>query len=133
MNKININEIEARAKAATEGPWINIKGQIRGNSGRSLARLGPVVWMGVRGFQPEQAMIDSEFIAHARTDIPDLIEYARELEKENDRLREMLDVFAEGGRVARQRRDEKKPVPQVQIYPIKDCIRALRLLEALNE
>ena len=60
MNRLN--EIEARANAATEGPWDLIGG------GEYVTPVGIMVAPddgGVNG-------ADAEFIAHARTDVPDM-------------------------------------------------------------
>ena len=61
MNRLN--EIEARANAATEGPWDLIGG------GEYVTPVGIMVAPddgGVNG-------ADAEFIAHARTDVPALV------------------------------------------------------------
>jgi len=58
-----INEIETRADAATEGPWIRRENLVDGYEG-FVAEI----------FQPER---DADFIAHSREDIPWLIKLAR--------------------------------------------------------
>ena len=65
MNRLN--EIEARANAATEGPWEGIR-YPDGLLGRVIAsdELGVCI---AEDF-PDDA--DAEFIAHARTDVPDM-------------------------------------------------------------
>ena len=60
MNRLN--EIEARANAATEGPWNVFMGRID-HPGRSLVAVAYDV-------AREE---DAEFIAHARTDVPALV------------------------------------------------------------
>ena len=65
MNRLD--EIEARANAATEGPWDLIGG------GEYVTPVGIMVAPddgGVNG-------ADAEFIAHARTDVPALVAVAR--------------------------------------------------------
>ena len=57
MNRLN--EIEARANAATEGPW-----EAHGSLITSLTGPG--------GEVAEASGQDTEFIAHARTDVPDM-------------------------------------------------------------
>ena len=63
MNRLN--EIEARANAATEGPWEGIRypdgllGRVIGGNGFGVAEDFP-------------ADADAEFIAHARADVPDM-------------------------------------------------------------
>ena len=63
MNRLN--EIEARANAATEGPWMGIR-YPDGFLGRVIGGNG----FGVAEDFPDDA--DAEFIAHARTDVPDM-------------------------------------------------------------
>ena len=65
MNRLN--EIEARANAATEGPWEGIR-YPDGLLGRVIAsdELGVCI---AEDF-PDDA--DAEFIAHARADVPDM-------------------------------------------------------------
>lgn len=63
MNRLN--EIEARANAATEGPWMGIR-YPDGFLGRVIGGNG----FGVAEDFPEDA--DAEFIAHARADVPDM-------------------------------------------------------------
>ena len=70
MNRLN--EIEARANAATEGPWEGIR--------YPDWFLGRVIVSGelsvcVAEDFPDDA--DAEFIAHARTDVPALVSVAR--------------------------------------------------------
>ena len=70
MNRLN--EIEARANAATEGPWMGIR--------YPDWFLGRVIVSGELGVCiaedfPDDA--DAEFIAHARTDVPALVSVAR--------------------------------------------------------
>ena len=64
MNRLN--EIEARANAATEGPWMGIRCP-DGFLGRVIGGNG----FGVAEDFPDDA--DAEFIAHARTDVPALV------------------------------------------------------------
>ena len=63
MNRLN--EIEARANAATEGPWMGIR-YPDGFLGRVIGGNG----FGVAEDFPDDA--DAEFIAHSRTDVPDM-------------------------------------------------------------
>ena len=64
MNRLN--EIEARANAATEGPWMGIR-YPDGFLGRVIGGNG----FGVAEDFPDDA--DAEFISHARTDVPALV------------------------------------------------------------
>ncbi|QAT48568.1 hypothetical protein EQM14_01545 [Caproiciproducens sp. NJN-50] len=70
---LNIEEIKAREQAATPGPWISIfdmKGftvfDMIGEKGKMIARLF--------NSNKKYKRPDADFIAHARTDIPALIE-----------------------------------------------------------
>ena len=77
MNRLN--EIEARANAATEGPWAGVRCP-DGFLGRVIGGNG----FGVAEDFPDDA--DAEFIAHARTDVPDMAAALRavlELHKED--------------------------------------------------
>ena len=58
-----LDEIEARANAATEGPWNVFVGRID-HPGRSLVAVAYDVVCDE----------DADFIAHARTDVPALVE-----------------------------------------------------------
>ena len=78
MNRLN--EIEARANAATEGPWMGIRCP-DGFLGRVIGGNG----FGVAEDFPDDA--DAEFIAHARTDVPDMAAA----------LRAVLEVHQDGG------------------------------------
>ena len=80
MNRLN--EIEARANAATEGPWEGIR-YPDGLLGRVIAsdELGVCI---AEDF-PDDA--DAEFIAHARADVPDMAAA----------LRAVLEVHQDGG------------------------------------
>jgi hypothetical protein len=87
MTKLNLDEIMARCEAATPGPWVRVdptdKGQeyIIGTVDEDEEYGGwssPIITCdsGVYGPRPP----DAEFICHARTDIPALVERVRELE-----------------------------------------------------
>jgi hypothetical protein len=72
---INLDEIEARANAATPGPWgySDFSGSIHSSVGTLIAQ----------GAWPDSG----PFIACARTDVPALIARVRELEAECERLK----------------------------------------------
>ena len=74
MNRLN--EIEARANAATEGPWNVFMGRID-HPGRSLVAVAYDVGCDE----------DAEFIAHARTDVPWLLE---QVDRRDKALEKML-------------------------------------------
>lgn len=85
-----LQEIEARADAATEGPWYK-----EDVSERDVRRTGWGVcirgtWnMVLESVDPNNEH-DADFIAHARTDIPVLIAEIRRLQRENFDLREQV-------------------------------------------
>jgi hypothetical protein len=67
----DIEAIEAREQAATPGPW---------ESSDPRGRAHGYVFGLWSGYDGEVTIGDAVFIAHARTDVPALIAYARELE-----------------------------------------------------
>lgn len=87
----DIDTIQARTNAATPGPW-NTDARhpkyIFGAEGPVVARTG---------INPA-ADADAAFIAHARTDVPALIAYARHLETRTASLEAEHDGWAEAGR-----------------------------------
>lgn len=81
---IDIDAIEARANAATPGPWhCDSDGNIT-----QTAHVTRDVW-----FIPMNVE-DSQFAAAARTDVPALIARVRELEAENSLLQHALKASA---------------------------------------
>ena len=69
MNRLN--EIEARANAATEGPWEDEPPPGPGEDPMRPICVYPKEDGGTLAYvQPLEA--DAEFIAHARTDVPDM-------------------------------------------------------------
>jgi hypothetical protein len=76
-----LDAIEARAKGATEGPWLAML--------RSVIADGPYAeWSTVADSEQQK---DVEFIAHARQDIPALIAALRAV------LAVLADAYAEDG------------------------------------
>ena len=73
-----LDEIQARANAATDGPW-----KIETHYGMSQSRRRQIVvpgWMtpiAVLGQENPYGDPDAEFIAHARTDVPRLVSALR--------------------------------------------------------
>ena len=85
MNRLN--EIEARTNAATEGPW-EAKSETPTMAGAvwNLRITGkPGIRMNVTEWQ--HGMENAEFIAHARTDVPDMAAA----------LRAVLEIHQDGG------------------------------------
>lgn len=90
LTPAELAEIEARAEAATEGPWETRGLDVYQPAGRHIAYTGP---------QREQDYPEScrrvddanaAFIAAARTDVPRLAREVARLRAENDAMREML-------------------------------------------
>ena len=73
---MDLDAIEARANAATEGPWEYSGLTLWGRDNLGL----------IKATTPE----DRTFTAAARTDVPALVARVRELEGENDLLRRQL-------------------------------------------
>lgn len=85
MTPERLAEIEARAEAATEGPWKCWNGWPA--KPMACERIGPDGGGGLHGVPDIHGCVeDLEFAAHARQDIPDLLAYLRELEEETKRL-----------------------------------------------
>jgi hypothetical protein len=93
MPKLTQEQLEAvrqRAENATPGPWETCE----------ISKLSHAKWFGVLGGGSDDSLIDigvdtlneadATFIAHARTDIPALLEHIAELEAELARLKDAL-------------------------------------------
>ena len=80
MNRLN--EIEARANAATEGPWVCV---LNGDESEVTYANAPITWDDHGGEVFTEG--DAEFISHARTDVPDMAAA----------LRAVLEVHQDGG------------------------------------
>lgn len=82
MDESRLAEIEARVNEATPGPWM----RGLGNECREVTvRLGPKI---AEVYGPRDGM----FIAHARTDVPDLIAEVRRYRAEIERVATFLAV-----------------------------------------
>jgi hypothetical protein len=91
MTDIDYDAIEARAAAATEGPWANLGhdiGQVVYDSQGPCELVGPVMLGRAIG---EAHPTDAEFIAHARTDIPALLTALRERDATIARVRDVAE------------------------------------------
>lgn len=82
-----LGEIEARANAATAGPWEIIGGN-EYLTGLDI-HIGPSDEGGIR-------LHDAEFLAHARTDVPELIAIIREQAAQIAAVREVTDEVEAG-------------------------------------
>ncbi len=86
---IDLDEIEARANAATPGPWVTFDSpgtywddpSACGWDYRAPGRAAPYYCTGPGALTSAQAARDTVFIAHARTDVPALIARVRKLEE----------------------------------------------------
>ncbi|WP_435112189.1 hypothetical protein [Nocardiopsis synnemataformans] len=83
---MDLEAIEARANAATEGP-LRIEVQEFGRV--VLSPAGRVV-ASVSLASDAQEKADAEFFTAARTDVPDLVARVRALEDENQRMRDEI-------------------------------------------
>lgn len=75
MTNEELNAIEQRCNAATEGPWEMCASSIVKWEGGMLA----AEWIDNSGMPREQLMADGAFIAHAREDVPRLIAEVKRL------------------------------------------------------
>jgi hypothetical protein len=107
----DLDAIQARAQAATPGPWGVYDGGDHANIGANLATLSRSTWRSdceiaeidaetyvdsnlcphdegedAEAWAAQQALDDAQFIAQARTDVPALLARVQELEAENARL-----------------------------------------------
>jgi hypothetical protein len=107
MTEDELQAIEARATAATPGPWTTGAGKVEGGQVRELV-IGPgprddvIVAIAYGGFgnPVDRTSEDRAFIAAARTDVPKLITEVRRLKalcaKAYERVR-FLDDMGVGG------------------------------------
>jgi hypothetical protein len=129
MTPRELDEIEARAKAATEGPWAAILdwGEIK-----SCNNFTAIASMPEGDDRPE----DFEFMANARSDVPALVAEVRRLLAENQELREALTPLkqASSRRNVRPRVDRTPPEAFPQFAgEKKSCPRCGRTGDILEE
>lgn len=110
-----LDQIEARANAATEGPWE----AYRPNPAYRIYEICSTTPQGLDETLAEvagyNASDDADFIAHARTDVPWLIEQVR---KRDAALQAVLDLHRE----ARNDVDRTPPCPHCHGEPgVHDC------------
>jgi hypothetical protein len=82
---MNLDEIEARANAATPGPWRDrhqVCSEVWGQAPDSQTCSMQIARVGHAQFD----VLNAAFIAAARTDVPALVARVRELEAELDEL-----------------------------------------------
>lgn len=85
---MDLNAIEQRASAATEGP-LRIEAE---EFGRVILDPTGRVVASASFINDAQEKADAEFFTAARTDVPDLVARVRELEAENEKLRDTAAV-----------------------------------------
>jgi Ead/Ea22-like protein len=95
LTQEQLEAIRQRAENATPGPWETCE----------ISKLSHAKWFGVLGGESDDSLIDigvdtlneadATFIAHARTDIPALLDYIAELEAELARLKDALIEISE--------------------------------------
>jgi hypothetical protein len=84
MSEEELNAIEARANAATAGPWAYTPAYI--NAGKEdIALLYTAFGDGTEDEPLPNAANNAAFIAHARNDVPALMAYIRDLQTEQNR------------------------------------------------
>ena len=79
---LDLDAIQARADAATEGPWISVRHDLTLYVEAESRELNPIN-VGYVGNRPEP---DAEFIAAARTDVPTLLALVREQQARIERV-----------------------------------------------
>lgn len=78
MSRPDVEAIEGRAEAATDGPWASVDEWV---SGIGADRTFTMIEAPSRYVSRDVSNgWDADFIAHAREDVPALIAYVRELE-----------------------------------------------------
>lgn len=91
---LDIDSIEARASAATEGPWWGgADRRTRANAVGLVGRLddrGTGNAIAVLAGVGMDRVADAEFIAHSRTDVPALVTRVRQAEADRDEARAAL-------------------------------------------
>lgn len=85
MTKQEIDEIEARANAATEGPFV----LLRHDSGHDTF-YDVLTHESLLAITQMSHMHDAKFIAHAHQDVQELIAEVKRVQAGNKRLREAL-------------------------------------------
>ncbi|WP_372352665.1 hypothetical protein [Streptomyces sp. KL116D] len=80
---LDLDAIEARATAATPGPWCTDSWEIY----KGAEYEAGAEWLGetCRAGEMDDSRADAEFVAHARTDVPALIAEVRRLRAADDR------------------------------------------------
>lgn len=88
MDKHQLSEIEARAEAATSGPWRTETDE------RTLSRLvrSEDATLDIDfGYVGNRTMDDAQFVAHARTDVPALVAEVKRLKADVDHAIKLME------------------------------------------
>ncbi len=105
-----LTAIEARCNAATPGPWDDDDGEIIDSESSTVARItfhGNVNT--IQRLRETYSIRDGAFIAHARTDVPALIDEVKRLRAQNERLNMRLSkAFKVGADCCRRMQLEEK-------------------------
>lgn len=135
-------EIEARVEGATEGPWrFDPEGESHCGEPQCCSEYWDNRIWGADRVLAESHMLseaDAEFIAHARTDIPWLVEQVRELQAEclrvdeantrlGERVRE-LEAENESLRTALRRKENHRARAREQVRQRDEVIERVRKL-----
>lgn len=83
ITNAQLDELQARANAATPGPWAAYSDDVR----LPFPKRGGLGRMRSTNLSVPEDEANADFVAHARTDIPDLIAAVRERDAEIERLR----------------------------------------------
>ena len=116
-----LNEIEARANAATEGPWFVSDDAVWVDRGEGNAD-------GITGPLAPWCFGEADFIAHARADVPWLIEQVR---KRDNALRAVLDLIDSRGKQAAEALPPSLAALAVPSYQFN--VRASDVIRAIGE
>jgi hypothetical protein len=124
MDKARLDAIRARCEAATPGPWNAID---KGNTVPSYAirhfAVGEKCVNVASGISPKTG--DADFIAAARTDVPDLLAEVEKLREQLEHADLVLDAYKQDRDEWRRRAEKAEAcIPKMlQLMPIGLCKR----------
>lgn len=88
MTELDLDAIRARCDAATDGPWTAEYSEAQGNCVLPHDAESTREAVAVTRLFHQQA--DADFIAHARTDVPELIDEIERLQEAAERIPKLL-------------------------------------------
>lgn len=92
LTEERIAEIRGREKVATQGPWGNMLALvISGEKDIAVAQYS-------RGVTRDEQRANAAFIAHAREDIPTLLDEVERLRAENERQKEVISFLGDAAK-----------------------------------